>query len=80
MTTIAFLPAADGTATATITDDLEVRVNVRPTVTIISVTDAVTLDFDDTVDIVAVLTDALTILSNRGAGTAYPDRGNAPAR
>jgi len=67
MTTIDFLPAADGTMTATITDDLEVQVNGRSTVAIASVTGVVTLDFDD---IVAVFTDALTFLSKRGAGTA----------
>lgn len=68
-----FASAADGSEIATITDDLEVRINVRPTVTIVSCTGTATLDFDDTVDVVAALTGALTILRVRGAGTGYPD-------
>jgi hypothetical protein len=68
-----FASAPDGTDIATITDDLEVHINVRPTVAIVSFDGAVTLDYDDTVDVAAALTQAITILRTRGAGTAYPD-------
>lgn len=74
MTSNSFVPAADGTATVTITDDLEVRVNPSPTVTIVGFQGAVTLDFDDTVDVADALINALAILRSRGAGTAYPER------
>jgi len=70
-----FATATDGTEIATLTDDLEVHINVRPTVTIVSFTGAVTLDYDDTVDVAAALTEAITILRTRGAGTAHPDDG-----
>ncbi|OIH92408.1 MULTISPECIES: hypothetical protein [unclassified Curtobacterium] len=73
MNSTRFASAADETEIATITDDLEVRINERPTVTIVSCTGTATLDYDDTVDVVAALTEALTILHDRGAGTAYPD-------
>lgn len=73
MPPIHFASAADGSSIATITDDLEVRINARPTVTVDGCDGAVTLDFDDTVDVIAALTAALTILQNRGAGTAYPN-------
>lgn len=66
-----FTSAGNGTEIATITDDLEVHINVRPTVTIVSFTGAVTLDYDDAVDVAAALTEAITILRARGAGTAY---------
>ncbi|WIJ45569.1 hypothetical protein [Curtobacterium citreum] len=75
MNSTRFASAADGTQIATITDDLEVRIHVRPTVTIVSCTGTATLDYDDTVDVVAALTEATTILRARGAGTAYPDDG-----
>lgn len=75
-----FASAADGTEIATITDDLEVHINVRPTVTIVSFNGAVTLDYDDTVDVAAALTEAITILQARGAGTAYPDHGSRKSR
>lgn len=73
MNSTRFAPAPDGTQIATITDDLEVHINARPTVTIVSCTGIVTLDYDDTVDVAAALTEAISILQARGAGTAYPD-------
>lgn len=73
MNSTLFVLAVDGTEVATITDGLEVRINERPTVTIVSCTGAATLDYDDTVDVVAALTEAVTILRARGAATPYPD-------
>jgi len=64
----------DGVAVAAITDDLCIVISPLGIVTITGWEHtAVRLDFDDTVDVAAALTEAVRILRDAGHCTGYPD-------